>query len=286
MRVLAFASILIAACGQTATNPNTDALQGTVGPAGPAGPVGPQGPKGDTGSAGPKGDTGVAGPQGVAGPAGADGRMGGPGPQGIQGVPGQPGVSNVPGPQGPKGDSVTGAQGPKGDPGAAGAAGVKGDQGVTGDTGAVGPGVFVFDHAGQQLGIPVPTTAFDVNGRPIMGVLLYKNQANLPDGYILLSSPTPIYFANNNCSGSAYVAQQDFSTQSPLTGYLLWLTGGMIGKTTSAPPSNNALQSMLNISGACVIVTSNTSNMAWTVQGVSGTGYAVDAEWHWTMKVQ
>ena len=116
---------------------------------------------------------------------------------GPQGVAGATGVQGLVGPAGPQG--AVGPQGVAGAAGAAGVAGAKGAMGATGPAGAMGPSVVVKDQLGKVLGIPVPTTV------GAMGVLLHNNEVGLPDGYILLSAPTRIYYTTSNCTGSAYV---------------------------------------------------------------------------------
>lgn len=98
--------------------PGPAGAEGPRGPAGPAGSDGAEGPQGPQGSDGPPGSTGadgVAGPPGAAGADGAQGPQGPQGPQGLVGPPGPTGADGVAGPPGPAGaDGAQGPQGPQG----------------------------------------------------------------------------------------------------------------------------------------------------------------------------
>jgi hypothetical protein len=94
------------------------ALNGAVGPQGPAGPEGATGPAGVAGAQGPAGPTGAVGAQGAAGPAGTTGAQGAVGPQGSVGLTGATGAAGAQGAQGLMG--LTGPQGSQGTQGPAG----------------------------------------------------------------------------------------------------------------------------------------------------------------------
>jgi hypothetical protein len=103
------------------------ALNGAVGPQGPAGPVGATGSTGPAGVAGAQGAQGPAGPAGAVGAQGPIGAVGATGAQGTLGPQGPIGLTGATGSQG-----ATGAQGPQGLMGLTGPQGPQGTQGPAG----------------------------------------------------------------------------------------------------------------------------------------------------------
>jgi Collagen triple helix repeat (20 copies) len=121
------------------------------------GAVGPQGPAGPAGATGAMGPAGVAGAQGAQGPAGPTGAVGVQGPIGATGLAGATGAQGALGPQGPIGlTGATGPQGANGPQGPQGLIGLTGPQGTQGAAGTNGTG-FNF------TGLFSSSTSYSVN---------------------------------------------------------------------------------------------------------------------------
>jgi hypothetical protein len=191
---------------------------GLPGQKGDTGPAGAQGPKGDTGAAGPQGSKGDAGP---AGPQGPKGDVGSAGAQGAIGPVGPQGPVGAMGPQGSQGP-----QGLKGDTGAAGVSGVAGPVGPQGAQGAIGP----VGPRGSQ-------------GLTWQGLWLNGAQYAAGDA---------VQF-----NGSAYVALQPSTNQSPDTQPTFWSLlaqkgeAGATGATgAQGPQGATGAQGMAGASGS------------------------------------
>lgn len=168
-----------------------------MGEMGLPGPAGPQGPAGPAGPAGPQGLQGLKGDTGATGAAGAQGIQGIPGATGAQGVPGAAGATGAAGAQGPQG--FPGAQGI---PGAAGATGAQGAKGDKGDPGAI---AIVYSANNVRLGVLVSALAGQQT------YVAYGDAFTLvPDGYVVSVASSTVWYANNDCTGQAYVDHQTY----------------------------------------------------------------------------
>jgi hypothetical protein len=202
------ALLFIAACAADGVR----GPEGEMGEMGEMGIVGPAGPQGPAGPAGPQGVPGAQGPQGPAGPAGA---------QGAQGPQGQQGTQGAQGPAGPAG--AQGAQGPQGQQGAQG---LQGPQGIPG---VAGPGGVVYSVNNVRLGLLVSALAGSQT------YIAYGDAFTLvPDGYVVSITPTTVWYANNDCTGQAYV---DHTTYVQFANYVYV---GAQNKLYTAPTSNAA----------------------------------------------
>ncbi len=206
--VIAFAIMFFAACDGSVGS-SDDGLQGPKGDKGDVGPVGPVGPQGPAGPAGPQGAPGTQGPAGAAGAVGAQG------PQGAQGAPG------TQGPQGP-----VGAQGPSGAPG---------PQGPAGPRGADAPRAIAHLVDGRRLGILISATTGQ------QSYVAYGDQVTqVPDGYVVTVAMNKVWYANNDCSGAAYVDDQTYGQMA----HVVYV--GMSNRLLAAPlsaPTNVAVGS-------------------------------------------
>lgn len=125
------------ACGDEATTPPADAVDGCA----PKGCVkGEKGTRGRNGDVGPQGFDGDRGPLGPAGLRGPKGEVGEDGPMGPKGIRGDPGLIGLPGFTGYNGiPGVPGEVGPTGFDGGCGLPGKPGEAGPPGLNGFIGP---------------------------------------------------------------------------------------------------------------------------------------------------
>lgn len=236
---LFIAIVLLSGCSGSDQAPADGGLTGPRGEVGPQGIQGVQGPQGDPGPQGPagaKGDVGPEGPKGVTGLTGAQG------PQGLQGVTGSVGPAGATGPQGVQGAS--GLQGPMG---------AQGATGPTGPAGLMGIALKVYTVNNAAFGIPVAVSLAPINNGPAitsqMGVFTYKqNLPNVPDGLIILPTPTNIYWTAANCTGEAFVNYVVPVVQN----YVFWNQSGYaVSPAPNQPGGTKTVKTMMSMSGAC-----------------------------------
>jgi Mg-chelatase subunit ChlD len=126
------------ACGNEATTPEADSIEGCNKPKGCV--KGMKGIRGRPGDVGPQGFDGNRGPAGPKGLQGAKGDIGEDGPMGVKGLRGNPGLIGLPGFSGYNGiPGVPGEIGPTGFDGGCGLPGQPGESGKPGQDGFIGP---------------------------------------------------------------------------------------------------------------------------------------------------
>ncbi len=221
---------------------------GLPGPQGPAGPAGPQGPKGDIGATGAQGTQGPQGVQGTPGAAGAAGAQGAKGDKGDAGAAGAQGSQGLPGAQGA--------------PGAAGAAGAQGAKGDKGDPGAI---AVVYSANNVRLGVLVSALAGQQT------YVAYGDAFTLvPDGYVVSVASSTIWYANNDCTGQAYVDHQTYLQ------FANYVYQGAQSKLYTAPTSTAATvavgsKSVLPTGVACTASSQGISGHALSAVGTPST---------------
>lgn len=223
---------------------------GLVGPTGPQGPAGPQGVQGPAGPTGPQGAQGPAGPTGAQGPAGSAGAAGTQGPAGAMGLTG---------PQGP-----IGAQGPTGATGA---------KGATGAAGARGPAAIVFSTSNVQLGILLSATPGSEAYLSFNDGLTLVN-----DGLIVPMARQKVWYTNNDCTGTPYVAET-FGYEPIAQVVYVGFNNAMFTASTTVFAASLVVQSFSTGGGGCTVQSIAPKVHALTSVGTP-TDLATSLPWH------
>jgi hypothetical protein len=201
-------------------------------------------------------------------------------------------VSNIPGPQGPTGPAgATGPAGPQGAQGTQGAQGPAGATGATGATGAAGPSLVVKTKTAMQLGIPVPQDGLYGDNT---GVLIYTLKATVtgvPDGWLISSLPTIIWFSGASCNGDAFLNASGIQNTYAITQRLFWdaySTDTNLYKVTGTYSGTETVNSMTTQTGvgtfSCKSVTAETASGFYALSPAYS--YNVTGSLPWSLGVQ
>ena len=174
------------------------------------------------------------------------------------------------GAQGPQG--LPGAQGSPGAQGATGATGATGVQGLKGDKGDPGAIAVVYSANNVRLGVLVSALAGSQT------YVAYGDAfTQVPDGYVVSVATTTVWYANNDCTGQAYVDHQVYSQ------FANYVYHGAQAKLYAAPTStatNVAVGSKSNLPTG-VACQANSQGISGHPLQVVGNGATVSASLPW-----